>query len=180
MSAELLLFVLFMLFSLFSALMERRKRRKQAEEAQQRQETRKQRQAEGEAEVAASPVVVEEQQEEGPPFGWSFAGDPFKDFKPAVDSESVSPEQQALIAEREALDAERRALAAERRALAMERMSLETRPRHAIEERIGSAGEKRRYARVQIGRWHLDPHKARDAIVYMEILGKPKAEREEL
>ena len=179
MSAELLLFVLFMLFSLFSALMERRKRRKQAEEAQQRQETRKQRQAEGEAEVAASPVVVEEQ-EEGPPFGWSFAGDPFKDFKPAVDSESVSPEQQALIAEREALDAERRALAAERRALAMERMSLETRPRHAIEERIGSAGEKRRYARVQIGRWRLDPHKARDAIVYMEILGKPKAEREEL
>ncbi|MEE3260013.1 MAG: hypothetical protein VX293_12460 [Candidatus Latescibacterota bacterium] len=179
MSAELLLFVLFMLFSLFSALMERRKRRKQAEEAQQRQETRKQRQAEGEAEVAASPVV-EEQQEEGPPFGWSFAGDPFKDFKPAVDSESVSPEQQALIAEREALDAERRALAAERRALAMERMSLETRPRHAIEERIGSAGEKRRYARVQVGRWRLDPHKARDAIVYMEILGKPKAEREEL
>ena len=171
---ELLLFALFILFSLFSALMERRKRRKQVAETQQRQDARKQQQAEEVVEVAAPPVAVEEKkEEEDPSFGWPFEGDPFEDFRPAAESDPVASEQQALVAEREALDAERRALA-------LERMSLETRPRHAVDERKGGAKEKRRYARVKVGRWHLDPHKARDAIVYMEILGKPKAEREEM
>ena len=40
------------------------------------------------------------------------------------------------------------------------------------------SGEKRRPRRTR-SRWFLNPQTARDAIVYMEILGKPKSEREE-
>ena len=39
-------------------------------------------------------------------------------------------------------------------------------------------GEEQRPRRAR-NRWFLNPQTARDAIVYMEILGKPKSEREE-
>ena len=184
---ELLLFVLFMLFSGFSALMGRRKRRKELEEAQKQQEARQQSQAEKSNEVevpAARPappvVVVEEEKEEDPSFAWPFEGDPFEEFRPAaVDPASLVP--QALEAEREALEAERRALAVEKRALAMERMSLDTGSGSAFEPLERGAGQSRRRSRGKgkVGRWLFDAQKARDAIIYSEIIGKPVGERED-
>ena len=184
---ELLLFILFLLFSMFSALMERRKRRKQVEEAQAQQEARRKRREEVEDEVedevvsTPQPLVVEEknEEEEETSFVCPFEGDPFEDFRPATESEPA-PELEGQGAERAALDAERRALDAERRALAMERMSLETGPKGGISERFHRAAVKRSAGpRVQLGRWRLDSRRARDAVVYMEILGKPKAERDD-
>ena len=182
---ELLLFILFLLFSMFSALMERRKRRKQVEEAQAQQEARRKRREEVEDEVVSAPhpvaVEAKKEEEEETSFGWPFEGDPFEDFRPAKEPEQASTEHEGLDAERAALDAERRALDAERRALGMERKSLETtRPIGGVSERFHRAAVKRSAGpRVQLGRWRLDSQKARDAVVYMEILGKPKAERDD-
>ena len=160
---ELLLFALAILFSIFSALMERRKRRKRLEEAQQQHAEIEQQHADINP---AAPVVVEEKKEEEPSFGWPFDGDPFDEPVPA-EVDPAETEREALEAEREALEAERRAVAAEK--LAMERLK-ETKPE--------DAGEVRRPRRTR-SRWFLTPQTARDAIVYMEILGKPKSEREE-
>ena len=159
---ELLIFLLAILFSVFSALMERRRRRREHEEAQQHAEIDQQH-----AEVnPAAPVVAEEKKEEEPTFGWPFDGDPFEE--PVVaEADPAEAEQEALEAERQALEAERRAVAAEK--LAMERLT-ETKPE--------DTGEERRSRRTR-SRWFLTPQTARDAIVYMEILGKPKSEREE-
>ena len=176
---ELLLFILFILFSMFSALMERRKRRKQVEEAEAQQKGRRKRREE--VVLVKQPVAVEEkkEEEEESSFGWPFEGDPFEDFRPAREPEPA-PELEGQGAERAALDAERRALDAERRALAMERMSLETGPKGGISERFHRAAVKRSAGpRVQLGRWRLGSRRARDAVVYMEILGKPKAERDD-
>lgn len=152
---ELLLFLLAILFSVFSALMERRRRRKQLEEAQRQH-----------AEVnPAAPLVAEEKEEEEPSFGWPFDGDPFEEPVPA-EVDPAEAEREALEAERQALEAERRAVAAEK--LAMERLT---------ESKLRDSGEEQR-PRPR-SRWFLTPQTARDAIVYMEILGKPKSEREE-
>ena len=151
---EVLLFILAILFSVFSALMERRRRRKQLEEAQQQH-----------AEVQpAKPVVAEPEKEEEPAFGWPFDGDPFEEpVRVEVEADPVEAEREALEAERAALAVERRTVAAERQAV--ERL-MEPRP----------AARRPRRAR---NRWFLNPQTARDAIIYMEILGKPKSEREE-
>ncbi len=177
---ELLLFVLFMLFSGFSALMGRRKRRKELEEAQKQQEARQQSQAEKSNEVevptarpAPPVVVVEEEKEEDPSFAWPFEGDPFEEFRPAaVDPVSLVPQ---------VLEAEREALEAERRALAMERMSLETGSGSQFEPLERGAGQSRRRSRGKgkVGRWLFDAQKARDAVIYAEIIGKPVGERED-
>lgn len=146
---ELLIFILAILFSIFSALMERRKRRKRLEEAQQHAEI-----------DPARPIVVEEKEEE-PSFGWPF--DPFEEPEP------VPVEVDPTEAEREKLEAERQALEAERRAAEAERLT---------EAKPEGPSEVRRPRRTR-SRWFLTPQTARDAIVYMEILGKPKSEREE-
>ena len=162
---ELLLFLLAILFSIFSALMERRRRRKQVEEAQQQHAEIDQQHAEVNP---AAPVVAEEEKEkeEEPTFGWPFDGDPFEE--PVVaEVDPAEAEREALEAERQALEAERRAVAAEQ--LAMERLT-ETKPEDASE------AQRPRRSRSH---WFLTPQTARDAIVYMEILGKPKSEREE-
>ena len=160
---ELLLFALAILFAVFSALMERRKRRKQLEEAQQQRAEIEQQHAEVNP---ATPVVAEEKKEEEPSFGWPFDGDPFGESVPA-EVDPAEAEREALEAERQALEAERRAVAAEKQVMA--RLT-ETKPQ--------DSGEERRPRRTQ-HRWFLTPQTARDAIVYMEILGKPKSEREE-
>ena len=160
---ELLLFALAILFSIFSALMERRKRRKRLEEAQQQHAEIEQQHADINP---VTPLVAEEEKEEEPSFGWPFDGDPFDEPVPA-EVDPAEAEREALEAERQALEAERRAVAAEK--LAMERLT-ETKPE--------DAGEVRRPRRSR-SRWFLTPQTARDAIVYMEILGKPKSEREE-
>ena len=76
---ELLLFTLAILFSIFSVLMERRKRRKRREEAQQHAQIEQQHAGVN----PAAPVVVEEEKEEEPSFGWPFDGDPFDEPVPA-------------------------------------------------------------------------------------------------
>ena len=163
---ELLLFTLAILFSIFSALMERRKRRKRLEEAQRQHAEIEQQHAEVNP---ATPVVVEEKKEEEPSFGWPFDGDPFEE-PVLAEVDPAEAEREALEAERQALEAERRAVAAEK--LAMERLA-ETKPEASRTER-----RERRPRRTR-SRWFLTPQTARDAIVYMEILGKPKSEREE-
>ena len=162
---ELLLFLLAILFSIFSALMERRRRRRQVEEAQQQHAEIEQQHAEINP---ATPVVAEEEKEkeEEPTFGWPFDGDPFEE-PVLAEVDPAEAEQEALEAERQALEAERRAVAAER--LAMERLT---------ETKSQESGEEQRPRRTR-SRWFLTPQTARDAIVYMEILGKPKSEREE-
>ena len=160
---ELLLFLLAILFSIFSALMERRRRRKQAEEAQQQHAEIEQQHAEVNP---AAPVVAEEEKEEDPTFGWPFNGDPFEE-PVLAEVDPAEAEREALEAERQALEAEQRAVAAEK--LAMERLT-ETKPQDV-------GGEQR--PRRTRSHWFLTPQTARDAIVYMEILGKPKSEREE-
>ena len=160
---ELLLFALAILFSIFSALMERRKRRKRLEEAQQQHADIEQQHADINP---ATPVVAEEEKEEEPSFGWPFDGDPFDEPVPA----EVNPAE----AEREVLEAERLALEAERRSMAAEKLAME----RMTETKSEDADEKRRPRRTR-SRWFLTPQTARDAIVYMEILGKPKSEREE-
>ena len=162
---ELLLFLLAILFSIFSALMERRRRRKQVEEAQRQHAEIEQQHAEVDP---AAPVVAEKEKEkeEEPTFGWPFDGDPFE--------EPVLAEVDPAEAEREALEAEREALEAERRAVAAEQQAME----RLTETKAEDAGEERRPRRTR-SRWFLTPQTARDAIVYMEILGKPKSEREE-
>ena len=162
---ELLLFLLAILFSIFSALMERRRRRREHEEAQRQHAEIDQQHAEVNP---AAPVVAEEQKEkeEEPTFGWPFDGDPFE--------EPVLAEVDPAEAEREALEAERLALEAERRAVAAEQQAME----RLTETKSEAAGEERRPRRTR-SRWFLTPQTARDAIVYMEILGKPKSEREE-
>ena len=154
---EFLLFILAILFSVFSALMERRKRRKRLEEAQQHAEVH-----------PAKPVVAEPEKEEEPTVGWPFDGDPFEEPVPAeVEVDPVEAEREALEAEREALAVERRTAAAERQA--MERL-METRPQ--------DSGDECQPRRTR-NHWFLNPQTARDAIIYMEILSKPKSEREE-
>ena len=160
---ELLLFILAILFGVFSALMERRRRRKQLAEAQRQHADSEQQYAEVRP---AAPVVAEEEKEEEPSFGWPFDGDPFEE-PVLAEVDPAETEQEALEAERQALEAERRAVAAEKQA--MERLT-ETKPENS--------GEERRPHRTR-NRWFLTPQTARDAIVYMEILGKPKSEREE-
>ena len=160
---ELLLFLLAILFSIFSALMERRRRRKQVEEAQRQHAEIDQQHAEVDP---AAPVVAEEKKEEEPTFGWPFDGDPFEE-PVLAEPDPDEAEREALEAERQALEAERRAVAAEQQAMA--RLT-ETKPQ--------DSGEKQRPRRTR-SHWFLTPQTARDAIVYMEILGKPKSEREE-
>ena len=160
---ELLLFTLAILFSVFSVLMQRRKRRKRREEEEQHARL----DLGGNRLVnPAAPVVVEEEKEEEPSLGWPFDGDPF--------DEPVPAEVEPIAAEREALEAERQALAAERRAVAAEKQAME----RLIATKPHDSGQERRPRRTR-GRWFLNPQTARDAIVYMEILGKPKSEREE-
>ena len=168
---ELLLFALAILFSIFSALMERRKRRKRLEEAQQQHTETDQQHAEV---SPAAPVVAEEKKEEEPSFGWPFDGDPFEE-PVLAEVDPAEAEREAIEAERQALEAERRAVLAEK--LAMERLTETTRlssPKSKSEE----SDEKQRPRRTR-SHWFLTPQTARDAIVYMEILGKPKSEREE-
>ena len=162
---ELLIFLLAILFSIFSALMERRRRRREHEEAQRQHAEIDQQHAGGDP---AAPVVAEEEKEkeEEPTFGWPFDGDPFE--------EPVLAEVDPAEAEREALEAERLALEAERRAVAAEQQAME----RLTETKPQDVGEKQQPRRTR-SRWFLTPQTARDAIVYMEILGKPKSEREE-
>ena len=170
---EQLLFLLFILFSIVSWLLERRKKDKQLEEQRQRRDRQEQ-------EPSPVQAEVEEGDEE---VAWPFGGELFDTEQPAPqESQAEAAEAGTLASEREALVAERRALEVERMALEVarqargqqsgQRMTDLLRQRAAQEQKAPSQP-------LQIGKWKIDPEKARDAIVYAEILGKPKGERRE-
>jgi len=171
---EQLLILLFVLFSIFSALMERRKRRRRLEEQQRRREQPQQPQPQPQMEVE------EEEEREG---GWPFGGGPFELGLPGprrAETQAEKAEGDVLAEEREALRAERRALEVERLALAAARQAQEIRPRQRVSKLVRERAAQERAAprkTVQVGKWKLDPNRARDAIVYAEILGPPRAER---
>ena len=174
---EIALFLLFLLFSMFSALMERRKRRKKLEEAAQQQQARSERQDQAEESEASAPVLVEEQKEE-PSFGWPFEGDPFEDFKPAAKEAQPDPSEEEEL--EPVVEPELVVPAVNDRALEMERWRQENRSQNTEEvQRRKSRKRSRAGHRARHGRWNLNPRKARDAVVYMEIIGKPKSERED-
>ena len=148
---ELLLFVLFMLFSIVSSLLERRKRKRELENA---------RQAEAE----------KQQEEEEVTVGWPFGGgrDPFED----EDLTRRFGDLQRLGEKGDEPEA-------------MQVMEQETAPEPTsfsqTEVRASAKVSTDGYAKAvrRAGRWNIDARKAREAIVYSEILGPPKAVRSE-
>ena len=148
---ELLLFILFMLFSIVSSLLERRKRKRELENA---------RQAEAE----------KQQEEEEVTVGWPFGGgrDPFED----EDLTRRFGDLQRLGEKGDEPEA-------------MQLMEQETAPEPTsssqTQVRASAKVSTDGYAKAvrRAGRWNIDARKAREAIVYSEILGPPKAVRSE-
>ncbi len=185
---EQLLLILFLLFSVISALLERRKRRRQMEEEQRRQQ-----QTEDGAPVPQPEQEKEEEEEWG---GWPFpGGDPFEprptppptaqrepDEGEVVVLESAAPaDGQSLLdqLERQAQEAEQRARDEEERAHERAQEIQRSRQRMAARMReLGSAGPASDRPRGR-NRWRLTPDRAREAVVYAEILGACKADRGE-
>ncbi len=184
---EILLFALFMLFSIVSSLLERRKRRRQLEEAREAEQTR-----------STNAGEVKKEEEKTQTLGWPFGGgsDPFEEEvvrrrigelnpkEPAEPRSLSMAEQHQLEVERAAVKAEKRALEVERYALAAERLGQERSvPRQRVADLVRekmqhekAQAKPRRVARGK--RWRLDRKTARAAIVYSEILGPPKADRD--
>jgi hypothetical protein len=166
---EYLLFLLFVLFSIISALLERRKRSRRLEEQRQRREQAQQQEQQ--------PRIEEEETEEE--VGWPFGRDPFEIEPPQpVETQVERIAREALARERELLKAERQALEVERLALEAARQGRKGHQRGQV-HRPPEPEPEAPTRPVRVGRWRLDPKRARDAIVYAEILGPPKAERSE-
>ena len=148
---ELLLFVLFMLFSIVSSLLERRKRKRELENARQA-------------------GAEKQQEEEEVTVGWPFGGgrDPFED----EDLTRRFGDLQRLGEKGDEPEA-------------MQVMEQETAPEPTsfsqTEVRASAKVSTDGYAKAvrRAGRWNIDARKAREAIVYSEILGPPKAVRSE-
>jgi hypothetical protein len=168
---EQVLFLLFVLFSIVSWLLERRKKAKQVEEQRRRREQQQQ-------EPEPSQIEVEEEDEE---VAWPFGGTLVEEEQ-SQESMAEAAEAGTLASEREALVAERRALEVERMALEVARQASGQQSPQRMTDLLRKRAEQEQPASsrpLQIGKWKIDPEKARDAIVYAEILGKPKAERRE-
>ena len=159
---ELLLFVLFMLFSIVSSLLERRKRKRELENARQ-------------AEAARPHSTEFEEQEEEVNVGWPFGGgkDPFED-------EELTRRFGDLQRLGEKADEPESGLmrVMEQETAPEPTSSSQTQVRDALASAKKSAGGHARAIRYA-GRWRIDARKAREAIVYSEILGPPKAMRSE-
>ena len=151
---ELLLFVLFMLFSIVSSLLERRKRKRELENSRQAEAEKQQ----------------EQRQEEEVTVGWPFGGgrDPFED----EDLTRRFGDLQRLGEKGDEPEA-------------MQVMEQETAPEPTsssqTQVRASAKVSTDGYAKAvrRAGRWNIDARKAREAIVYSEILGPPKAVRSE-
>ena len=157
MGIEHLLLILFLLFSVGSALLERRKRQKQLEEAQAR------RKAQQEGAPDASPVEaeLEEELEEEEWGGWPFPdSDPFEPKPVAKPQSPPQTEHEAVFVDEE------------------------TQPKRRVSQLVGRHPSKEKGPRGprrgrRCGRYTLTPKTARDAVVYAELLGPCKGEREE-
>jgi hypothetical protein len=186
---EGILLVLFLLFSVVTALLERRKRRQQLDEAKERQQQQPER-------VETAPAVLEEEEDDEEWGGWPFpSGDPFEQpqAKPvtrrADATEAMPPattDAQILLAEieRQARGAEQRAQAQEAEARARQRQARQVRPARSVAKLIGQRRGTRSTSdakphRLAGGRYQLTPEKARIGVIYAELLGPCKAEREE-
>ncbi len=192
---EQLLFLLFILFSVVSALLERRKRKRAQEEAQRREAGRPER---------AEDEPDEEVQEEEQPWPFPMGGDPFglpqsrrsSTRRPASDSESdLEVVEEALppgrerkpgLLERltrEAREIEQQARLVETQVKESARQIQEVQPRRrvqeAVREEMARVQAQQPPTRAKKKRWRVTASSARDAIVYAEILGPPKAERKE-
>ena len=151
---ELLLFVLFMLFSIVSSLLERRKRKRELENSRQAEAEKQQ----------------EQRQEEEVTVGWPFGGgrDPFED-------EDLTRRFGDLQRLGEKGD-EPEAMQVMEQETATEPTSSSQTQVHAS-AKVSTDGYAKAVRRA--GRWNIDARKAREAIVYSEILGPPKAVRSE-
>ena len=187
---EQLLLILFLLFSVISALLERRKRRRQMEEAQRRQQQTEDGRAGpagGAGEGGRGGVG-----RVGPsPEGIPSSPDPLLPPRPrsetdegeVVTLETAAPaDGQSLLEqlERQAQEAEERARDEEERARERAQEIQQSRRRMAARMRkmtaVGPADAARPRGR---SRWSLTPERAREAVVYAEILGPCKADRGE-
>ena len=186
---EGLLLVLFLLFSVATALLERRKRRQQLEEAKERQQQQRER---GEM---APPALEEEEEVDEEWGGWPFpSGDPFEQPQAKPVARRVAPTEamppattdaQILLAEieRQASAAAQRAQTQEDEASARQRQARQVRPARSVAELIGprrgTSSPRDAKSRRRANGYKLTPKKARLAVVYAELLGPCKAEREE-
>jgi flagellar biosynthesis/type III secretory pathway M-ring protein FliF/YscJ len=160
---EILLFLLFMLFSVVSSLLERRKRKRELENARQAQGARSQR--------------IDEEEEEEEVLGWPFGGgkDPFEDEDLSRRfgdlqrlGEQAKPKSEVPVVKVNAPAEERAPVASSRQ-----------RVENVLRERTAHSEEAYSRPARRAGRWRLDVQKAREAVVYAEILGPPKAMRSE-
>lgn len=161
---EALIAVLFIVFSVGSALLERRKRRLQVEEGRKAFKDREtQRQEEVYVEEVEQEVEREVEEE------WPFPIGGFDPFEP----ESPEPDRSDLEEiEQQEQAAEERATAAAARANQLEAQAQDQRQK-AHTELLSQRRVKRK------GRLIFEARAVRDAIVYAEILGPPKAEQED-
>ena len=156
---EHLLIILFVLFSLVSALLERRKRRLAREQAERR--------------ARESAEVDSEEEEDWPSFP---IGDPFEQLPQPSPLSRVDEEE----LERQTLAAEQRSQEMEKRAREMKRLAEEAQSRRTAREAVQEAMHRREGSPpTSEFPLRLDPRTARQAVIYAEILGRPKSERRE-
>ena len=179
---EPLLFILFVLFSLVSAILERRKRRKELER-QEETRVRRPRLDQDDAEREA-----EEEDWAGKVLDPFELAEPEKKTGPfSAEAEEIERLEQELERREEEEKQMRLARAsaerAERRAAQIEAQIEQIQERRHIEELVSERLEQESTTvlprRRRRGRGRFSPAEARKAIVYAEIFGKPRAEREE-
>lgn len=186
---EQLLLVLFLVFSVVSALLERRKRRQQSEEAEQQQEQKRQ-----QGESTPAPVFFEEDDDDDEAWGsWPIPpGDPFDVSKPKPARQSprlgetpmppATADAQVLLQELEnqARDAEERARLQGQEADRRQQQARQVRPAQKVAELIR---RQRSVAKKSAGRrgprYRFTVERAREAVVFTELLGSCKSERNE-
>ena len=192
-----LLIALFVLFSIFSAIAERRKRKRRAEEAESRQQERagqagsRQQERAGQAgsqqQERAGQAGSQQPEETKGEEEWPFpmpGGDPFETQsrgRTQVQEEDEEDEEEDEEAEERAARAreiQRLTQAAQETTLQEEWEARQLKRRSAVEE-VGAGTEQVRYRgkRRTLRGWKLDARSARRAVVYAEILGRPRAER---
>jgi beta-lactamase class A len=169
---EQLLLVLFLVFSVVSALL---KRRKQSEEAQKQEEQKKQ-----QGVPASAPVSFEEDDDDDEEWGsWPMPpGDPF-DAQPKP---AATADAQVLLYELEdqARAAEERARLQDQEANQRQQQARDVRPAQKVAELIQ---RQRSVAKKNAGRrgprYRFTVERAREAVVFTELLGSCKSERNE-
>ena len=170
---EALLFILFVIFSLVSSYLERRKRRREVELARQNQDQRAKRQDQ------ELDMDLEEE--------WIPDLDPFTDKKIGQELATYpTTERELREVESETEEFERRNSEVERRLVAAERLIQETDglSQDAVVDAVRrgpsvfSAGLKRSTLSRSKNRYKIDARRAREALVFAEIIGPPISERD--